>query len=384
MSNFQDRIRKFMRGDYEKFEQVETEEKLKNVSACIKAFKTKLSDAIDAMKVAKENAIVPLTESLEKFNSIINDVKKTKKIEVISETINKINVMLQVECDKDQIAEINRTLNIIKENFDLALKEAGLDDTVLNPVKKIRISYETWTDKDVESGDTDDKGWENEEGVDIKDVDDAIQFLKSEGVVHSSSSQFHPGVWYSSETDMQTHERTIRSFHLDGFTDEEQKQIYDSINKMSEDVDTSAIDPASVDLKASIPTEEDPLAVVEESNHDAIPGVELGDVGKELNATEDKEKLPTPEDPVSQHEKDVKLSAYEEGFNKAKVLWEKGISSKKIAQQLAETELSNRPYNYVMRFQEGFLAGCTFQEEYMRDTNPTLFEEDDIVDTEEK
>jgi hypothetical protein len=105
-------------------------------------------------------------------------------------------------------------------------------------MRRIRISYETWTPEDVEAGDTDDRGWIDEEGVlfidgdaDLSAVCQAIQFLRHAGAIHASATCFHPGVWYSTEPDNDIHtgSETIKSYHLDGWTDDEQREIFNAI-----------------------------------------------------------------------------------------------------------------------------------------------------------
>jgi hypothetical protein len=112
------------------------------------------------------------------------------------------------------------------------------------PVIRISYSRVTWGD----SGDSDDyeedHGWINEDGVEFEpddgDVEDgmtesesivnqAAAFLKKEGATQPSSSEFHKGIWYSTESetiDYGTGEEEERSFHLEGFSSEEEAEIY--------------------------------------------------------------------------------------------------------------------------------------------------------------
>lgn len=88
--------------------------------------------------------------------------------------------------------------------------------------------------------DTED-GWIDEEGVsmvpedyeaDETVVSKAVKFLRKEGVTEASSTAFHPGVWYSTEysvTDYGTGEEEQRSFHLDGFTEEHEREVYNEL-----------------------------------------------------------------------------------------------------------------------------------------------------------
>jgi hypothetical protein len=71
----------------------------------------------------------------------------------------------------------------------------------------------------------------------------------------------------------------------------------------------------------------------------------------------------------------VKESAYEHGFNEARKRYIKGGNSKAMAKDIAEKELSEKPYSYVTRYMEGFASGHAFHEEVMRDTDGEVMEE---------
>lgn len=73
---------------------------------------------------------------------------------------------------------------------------------------KIRIYYETWDEDSIDTGETNDRGWEDEAGVsmqpdqyDIEEgltpVDLAVKFLTDNGPLQASSSSFAPRVWYT-------------------------------------------------------------------------------------------------------------------------------------------------------------------------------------------
>jgi hypothetical protein len=129
-------------------------------------------------------------------------------------------------------------------------EEGVLEEGDSDKVPTIRTSFTTITWGD--SGDSDDyeeeHGWIDEEGVEFEpdenDIEDgmtesesivaqAIKFLEDEGAAHASSSHFHPGVWYTteSEQDFRTGENEERSFHLDGFSNEEQAEIFKAITR---------------------------------------------------------------------------------------------------------------------------------------------------------
>lgn len=107
------------------------------------------------------------------------------------------------------------------------------------PKIKTTFSTITWDDTGDPDGYEEKNGYEDEEGHEVevddfdredgKDVADlATRWLWDHGVVEPSSSDFHPGVWYTSceDRDMTTGAITTRSFHLEGFTPEEEQKIF--------------------------------------------------------------------------------------------------------------------------------------------------------------
>ena len=154
-----------------------------------------------------------------------------------------------------------------------ALASAGLKHMVVgaNPViasgagKRISISYETWDEESEDAGETDEKGWENEEGIEFTDdadetaVEQAIDFLKKEGATNFSASSFEPRGWYSTgsesdDRDIQTGELTIYSYHLNGeWTDEEKEAIYNGVTGKADHSSEAA--PGGLDLDATASTE---------------------------------------------------------------------------------------------------------------------------------
>lgn len=78
----------------------------------------------------------------------------------------------------------------------------------------VRVAYEIWTDEDVEAGDTDNKGWVDEEGSEYI-FEDVVQMLR---MAEPSSSKFHDGIWYKEpeyHTNDQTGETESRSYFID-------------------------------------------------------------------------------------------------------------------------------------------------------------------------
>ena len=113
----------------------------------------------------------------------------------------------------------------------------------LNP--RICISFSQTTPESSEQGDYSDSGWINEEGVEMTPdefdqeegltaVDLAVKFLQNEGAMETSSSQFHPGVWYSTTwntVNYRTGTDEERSFHLKDFSPAEEQEIWDKIHE---------------------------------------------------------------------------------------------------------------------------------------------------------
>lgn len=118
-------------------------------------------------------------------------------------------------------------------------------------IRRIRITYEIITPESAEDGDAE-RGWENEEGVVMEaDEDDiaeagvyasgetrayadaAVDFLENAGVTEYSSSPGtgDDGGWYTEygDQDMHTGNYENHSYHLEGFTDEELRDIYNRL-----------------------------------------------------------------------------------------------------------------------------------------------------------
>lgn len=121
--------------------------------------------------------------------------------------------------------------------------------------KYVLKTYEIISEEDAEVGEAGERGYADESGnhfetypediagddlpritfeIDEYDIEDGItiadkvgKFLEREGVTESSSSPWSPGSWFSTEgiEDYRTGDRTIYSYHLYGFTPEEEEQI---------------------------------------------------------------------------------------------------------------------------------------------------------------
>jgi len=104
----------------------------------------------------------------------------------------------------------------------------------------ITITYEVWTPEDAEIGDTDVRGWIDEEGESMEPdaeersegvsaVDKAVEWLKyhyayegSEGGRDAASRWWTN---YDHDTDYRTGAVEQRSYHLEGFSEIEKRQI---------------------------------------------------------------------------------------------------------------------------------------------------------------
>ena len=108
--------------------------------------------------------------------------------------------------------------------------------------KVIKETYQITTPESATLGDYADEGWIDEEGVsmvpdkwDIEEgstpADLAVEYLRDRGVNEASASWFTPDLWYTvhGTQDPQTGGYEDRSFHLAGFTETEQRQIYERL-----------------------------------------------------------------------------------------------------------------------------------------------------------
>jgi hypothetical protein len=112
-----------------------------------------------------------------------------------------------------------------------------------NPSKnrspRIAITYETITEESAAEGDVADRGWIDEEGVEMEPDEDetlaevTVKFLRDAGATEASSSFFHPGIWYTTYGEMspRTGEDENRSYHLKDFTEDEERVVYEQLHR---------------------------------------------------------------------------------------------------------------------------------------------------------
>lgn len=107
-----------------------------------------------------------------------------------------------------------------------------------------KVTYDVVTPESAEEGGFAESGWEDEEGISVKPdqydreegltaVDLAVKLLKKEGATEPSSGGYHKGVWYSTygDTDYRTGASTTRSFHAYGFTEAQEREIYNAMTR---------------------------------------------------------------------------------------------------------------------------------------------------------
>jgi hypothetical protein len=189
----------------------------------------------------------------------IEDLKKEYR-ELKKEGIKKLNDELKEEGHEGSITAIDLSDSEIFYYLDKAesekfneyarildfvdgykpKKSKKVNENVETSDKLIKTTYQTVTPESAAKGGFEDQGWEDEEGksmspdeYDIEEgvtaIDKAVEFLKDNGANEPSSSQFNTGVWYSTpdgEKNYTTGEEKFHSFHLKGFTPEEEEEIY--------------------------------------------------------------------------------------------------------------------------------------------------------------
>ena len=124
-----------------------------------------------------------------------------------------------------------------------------LFENLENTDKYITTTYQIVTPESAEDGDYADQGWEDEDGesmlpdeYDIEEgitaVDKAVEYLKNKRYVSEpSSSDFHKGISYSTTSpdhNYETGEETYYTCHLNGFTTEEEFEIWKKMTNWEE------------------------------------------------------------------------------------------------------------------------------------------------------
>ncbi len=98
----------------------------------------------------------------------------------------------------------------------------------LNKVEKlIKVSYGIITEESAAENDYAETGWCNEDWTEDSGTD-PVDFMLQFGSVEPSRSEWKSGVWYT-QIDTEYNEKQ-HAFHLTGFTEEEEKEIFRKIN----------------------------------------------------------------------------------------------------------------------------------------------------------
>jgi hypothetical protein len=106
----------------------------------------------------------------------------------------------------------------------------------------VNVYFARVTPESAEDGDFSDTGvvdegvslepdkWEREEGFTAVDL--AVKLLQKAGATEPSSSHFHKGIWYATGFEVvsyRTGEEEERTYHLKGFTEREEREVFDAI-----------------------------------------------------------------------------------------------------------------------------------------------------------
>jgi hypothetical protein len=65
-------------------------------------------------------------------------------------------------------------------------------------------------------------------------VELAVKLLRYDGATEPSSTHFHKGVWYSTQWEVvsyRTSEEEEKTFHLKGFSEAEEREVYNEITR---------------------------------------------------------------------------------------------------------------------------------------------------------
>lgn len=99
---------------------------------------------------------------------------------------------------------------------------------------KIIISYEIVTPESAEFGDAEERGWEDEKGIEFDNIEEVVEFLEDNGPMEPSASFFHKNMWYNGpviqdRNYFETGEEKTLSYFLRNMTEDEQEQVYNAL-----------------------------------------------------------------------------------------------------------------------------------------------------------
>jgi hypothetical protein len=133
----------------------------------------------------------------------------------------------QVELENEPKVIVSYYETWSPEDMDPAPYDMVLDDDELSDDDDVFDEYYLEGEKgelDVHKIELDEH--DREKG--LTEVDLAVDYLKDKGALEASSYRFYPGVSYTAYGDTdRTGARTNESYHLKGFSDEEEAEIFD-------------------------------------------------------------------------------------------------------------------------------------------------------------
>lgn len=110
----------------------------------------------------------------------------------------------------------------------------------LHDTKRIRTTYEIVTEESAAEGEAEETGFEDEVGVTFTSLYDALRWLEKEGgALEASSSHYSGNVWYRGQVIenaafFEDGESKTLSYHLVGFTEEEEEAVFSKITAGTE------------------------------------------------------------------------------------------------------------------------------------------------------
>jgi len=203
----------------------------------------------DMLDESPEDVVEPDTDIDEELVDEEVVEETTTEDDPISENIsNKVTDIVEdiVDSVLDKIkGELIEEDPLKSDLFDgsITMLEDSIIQSSANNERKFVITYEIWDEDALDSGETDNRGFIDEEGVSmqaddmdrehgITSVDNAVDFLESnmgnQGLEASSTGKLTTNDWWTSyeyNLDLRTGEVENRSFHPYGFTAEELNEI---------------------------------------------------------------------------------------------------------------------------------------------------------------
>lgn len=182
-------------------------------------------------------AEMQLREAVQRFIQAIKDRKERK---------TRPNYAKLERLWKKLFEPLNQGPRPARESLDDEIRDLKAYAMKHGEPRRITITFSRTTPESAAEGDFSETGWIDQEGVDMNPddfdreegvtvADKAAAYLFNEGAYTTSSSQFHPGMWYSTEwstTNYQTGEEEERNFHLVGFSEEEERAVWDKFNDL--------------------------------------------------------------------------------------------------------------------------------------------------------